>query len=63
MNIYISLFAHVSPHSSLDDIFYSFSASANPIYCISVKQAFGNLGLLAGYDAKLIRAGLGRDSL
>ena len=35
-----------------------------PLYCIIViivKQAFGNHGLLAGYDAELIGAGLGRD--
>ena len=40
-------------------------ASVNPCtlyYCITVKQAFGNLGLLAGYGAKPIGAGLGRDS-
>ena len=40
-------------------------ASARPctlFYCITVKQAFGNLGLLAGYGAKPIGPGLGRDS-
>ena len=31
------------------------------LYCLTVKQAFGNLGLLAGYGAKPIGAGLGRD--
>ena len=39
-------------------------ASARPctlFYCITVKQAFGNLGLLAGYGAKPIGPGLGRD--
>ena len=39
-------------------------ASASPCtlyYCITVKQAFGNLGLLADYGAKPIGAGLGRD--
>ena len=39
-------------------------ASASPCtlyYCITVKQAFGHLGLLAGYGAKPIGAGLGRD--
>ena len=40
-------------------------ASARPctlFYCITVKQAFGNLGLLAGYGAKPIGPGLGRDN-
>ena len=35
-----------------------------PILCITVitvKQAFGKYGLLAGYGAKPIGAGLGRD--
>ena len=39
-------------------------ASARPctlFYCTTVLQAFGNLGLLAGYGAKPIGAGLGRD--
>ena len=39
-------------------------ASARPctlFYCITVKQAFGNLGLLAGYGTKPIGPGLGRD--
>ncbi|KAF5946111.1 hypothetical protein HYC85_016339 [Camellia sinensis] len=39
-------------------------ASARPctlFYCITVLQAFGNLGLLAGYGAKPIGSGLGRD--
>ena len=39
-------------------------ASARPctlFYCITVLQAFGNLGLLAGYGAKPIGPGLGRD--
>ncbi|KAF5934417.1 hypothetical protein HYC85_030588 [Camellia sinensis] len=37
-----------------------------PLLCISVvtvKQAFGNHGLLAGYGVKPIRAGLGHDTL
>ena len=41
-------------------------ASARPctlFYCITVKQAFGNHGLLAGYGAKPIGAGLGRDKI
>ena len=40
-------------------------ASARPctlFYCTTVKQAFGNLGLLAGYGAKPIGPGLGRDT-
>ena len=39
-------------------------ASARPctlFYCSTVQQAFGNLGLLAGYGAKPIGPGLGRD--
>ncbi|KAF5943395.1 hypothetical protein HYC85_017472 [Camellia sinensis] len=39
-------------------------ASARPctlFYCITIEQAFGNLGLLAGYGAKPIGPGLGRD--
>ena len=39
-------------------------ASARPctlFYCVTVKQAFDNLGLLAGYGTKPIGAGLGRD--
>ncbi|GMP26504.1 hypothetical protein CsSME_00002914 [Camellia sinensis var. sinensis] len=30
-----------------------------PVYCITFKQAFGNHGLLAGYDTKPIEVGLG----
>ena len=60
-------------HKSLFDIqiftahwtsFYYCLASASPLLCITVitvKQAFGNHGLLAGCDAKPIGAGLGRD--
>ena len=33
-----------------------------PVLCITVQQAFGSLGLLAGYGAKPIGAGLGRDT-
>ena len=34
----------------------------NPYHCITVKQTFDNLRLLAGHDTKPIGAGLGRDN-
>ena len=40
-------------------------ASASPCtlyYCITVKQAFSNLGLLASYGTKPIEEGLVRDN-
>ena len=46
-------------------LLFTVLASASPLLCITViivKQAFGNHGLLAGYDAKSIGAGWGRDS-
>ena len=44
--------------------FFTVLASARPCtlyYCIIDLQAFGNLGLLAGYGAKPIGTGLGCD--
>lgn len=48
-------------HSSLD---YGilFSLPRAPTIYVLYRKAFGNLGLLAGCDAKLLGAGLGRDS-
>ena len=55
---------HTDCHSSLDIVSLLFWLPPAPVLCITVitvKQAFGNLGLLAGYGAKPIGAGLGRD--
>ena len=46
-------------------ILFTVLASASPLLCITVstiKQVFDNRGLLASYGAKLIGAGLGRDT-
>ena len=48
----------------IEHCLFTVLASARPctlFYCITVKQAFGNLGLLAGYGAKPIGPGFGRD--
>ena len=58
------VFLHSDCHSSLDTFYLLFWLPPAPLLCITVitiKQAFGNLGLLAGYDTKPIGAGLGRD--
>ena len=47
-------------------LLFTVLASASPLLCITVftvKQAFGNHGLLPGYGAKPIGAGLGRDTI
>ena len=59
-----SLFAYRSSQL-IGHLLITVLASASPYtlyYCFTVKQAFGNLRLLAGYGAKPIGAGLGRDS-
>ena len=38
-------------------------ASASPFIYVLYSKACGNLGLLAGYDANLLGAGLGRDTI
>ena len=57
-------FWHTDCHSSLDIVYLLYWLPLGPctlFYYITVKQAVGNLGLLAGYGAKPIGAGLGRD--
>ena len=58
------VFLHTDCHNSLDIVYLLFWLPPCPCtlyYCLTVKQAYGNLGLLAGYGAKPIGAGLGRD--
>ena len=62
--MYEKSFWHTDCHSSLDIVYLLYWLPPCPstlLYCLTVKQAFGNLGLLAGYGAKPIGAGLGRD--
>ena len=40
-----------------------FSLPQAPVIYVLCSKAYGNLGLLAGYDANLLGAGLGRDIL
>ena len=64
VNMFRKVFLHSDCHSSLDIFHLLFWLPPAPLLCITVitvKQAFGNLGLLAGYGAKPIGAGLGRD--
>ena len=59
-----SLFAYRLPQliGHLLLLFWLPSAPVLSITVFTVKQAFGNHGLLAGYGAKPIGAGLGRDT-
>lgn len=64
-HVYKKVFSHSDCHSSLDTfylLFWLLPASLLCITVITVKQAFGNHRLLAGYDTKPIEAGLGRDN-
>ena len=66
VNMFEKVFSHTDFLSSLDIFHLLFWLPPAPVLCITVftdKQAFGNHGLLAGYGAKPIGAGLGRDRL
>ena len=59
-----SLFAY-RMSQLIGHLLFTVLASACPLLCITivtVKQTFGNHGLLAGYDTKPLEAGLGRDN-
>lgn len=62
--MYEKSFWHTDCHSLLDIVYLLYWLLPGPctlFYGITVKQAFDNLGLLTGYGAKPIGAGLGRD--
>jgi len=62
--VWKSLFAYRLPQL-IEHLLLLFLLSLAPILCIvvfTVKQAFGNHGLLAGYGAKPIGTGLGCDT-